>query len=69
MDKIATLIPNRSDQEIVDDLRNRVVEAYKPLLDLCTEAQTRGFGLNVQIGPDAFGRFVIQSFQVIKVYK
>lgn len=63
------LVPNRSDQDIVDDLRKRVIEAYRPLLDLCTEAHKSGLAMQIEIGPDAFGVFGIRNFQVIKIFK
>lgn len=64
-----SLVTTRSDQDIVNDLRKRVVEAYKPILDLCTEANNDGFALQVNVGPDVFGRFQISQLQIIKVYK
>lgn len=64
-----SLVPGRTDQDIVNDLKKRVIEAYKPLLDLCTEANNDGFALQITIGPDAFGRFQIQQLQIIKVWK
>ncbi len=67
--RVTKLVPTLSDQDIVDDLRKRVIEAYKPLLALCTEANDHGLALQINIGPDAFGTFQIQQFQVIKVFK
>lgn len=64
-----SLVPTLSDQDRVNDLRKRVIEAYRPILELATEANHNGLALQVTIGPDAFGTFQIQNFQVLKVYK
>lgn len=63
------LVPGKTDQEIYDDLKKRVVDAYQPLLALCDEAQTHGFIIQVGIGPNAFGKFAIQNCQIMKVFK
>lgn len=66
---VVQLVKTKTDQELVDDLRKRVIEAYKPLLALCTEANHNGLILQITIGPDAFGNFTIQQCQIMKVYK
>lgn len=67
--KIATLVPGKSDQEIANELKKKIIAAYEPLCQIADECNDNGMAMQVTIGPNAFGKFVIQSLQVIKVYK
>jgi len=63
------LVSGKSDQELADEFKQRAIDAYKPLLELCTEANRKGFAMNIGIGPDAFGNFHIQNIVISKVFK
>lgn len=63
------LVPGKTDQDIASDIKRRLIEAYKPLLDLADEAQDNGLVFQCQIGPNAFGKFTIIQCQIMKVYK
>lgn len=56
----------RGDQAIADDLKTRAVKALEDLNAVCSEAEREGFRVVYQNGQDAFGRFFIQIFQLLK---
>lgn len=68
MNDVARIVPNKPDSEIAADLKRRIVEVYKPVLDLCSEAQASGFELQVASGVGPLGRHVITLCKVVKVY-
>jgi hypothetical protein len=69
MDNVTKLVPGKTDQEIADDIRRRLIDAYRPLLDLADEAKDNGLVFQCAIGENAFGKFVITNCQIMKVYK
>lgn len=69
MDNVAKLVPGKTDQEIADDIKRRLIDAYRPLLDLADEAKDNGLVFQCAIGENAFGKFVITNCQIMKVYK
>ena len=56
----------RTDQAIADDLKARAIKVIEDLNAICSEADKEGFRLVYQSGQDAFGRFFIQVFQLMK---
>jgi hypothetical protein len=67
-DKIAKLVPGKSDAEIAADLKARVILAYDPLLAILDEAVALGFHINIQAGLGGLGKIVITQLQVSKIY-
>jgi len=63
------LVPGKTDVETANDLRNRLIEAYEPLLKLADEAQDAGLVFQCTIAPNAFGKFIIQQCSIMKVFK
>jgi hypothetical protein len=67
-EKIAQLVPTKSDKEIAEELRKELAEAAKPYLDACTKANSLGFVVNSHFGIDPFGRYVITQLNLMKYY-
>ena len=65
---IATLIPTKSDAEIAAELRRRIPEAWAAVLALQDDAKEAGFNMAVQAGVGPFGKNIIMSIQLAKVY-
>lgn len=63
------LVTGKTDQELCDDLRKRLIECYQPLLALADEANNLGIVFQIDIGPNAFGKFQIQRCQFMKVFE
>lgn len=68
MNEVARIVPTKPDAEIAADLKKRMVEAYQPVLDLCTEANAAGFEIGINSGMEPLGRHVITVLKVAKVY-
>lgn len=62
------LVPGRSDQDIVADLKQRMADAFKPFLALCDEAKRDGFDVQWQIGKDFSGRIVLTDLSLFKKF-
>lgn len=60
------LLTNKTDKDLAEEFRQKLVEAYKPVCDLFDQAIAAGFLLNVNLGPNAFGKHQIQSFMIAK---
>lgn len=67
-EKIAQLVPTKSDKEIAEELRKELAEAAKPYLDACTKANSLGFVVNSQFNIDPFGRYVITQLNLMKYF-
>ena len=68
-DEIAKLVPTKTDYETAKEIKQRVVELYEPLLQLLTEANRKGFQVQVGCGIGPLGHYVIQQLQIVKVFK
>lgn len=69
MNEPIQLVPGKSDAEMAVDFRKRIIELYEPLLELLTEANNKGFAINVGCGLDGLGRIAILQLQISKVFK
>jgi hypothetical protein len=67
-DTIAKLVPTKPDAEVAADLKRRAVEIYQPVLELCTEAHSLGFEVQVMSGMGPLGKHIITGLKVAKVY-
>ena len=65
---IAKLVPTKPDAELAEEYKKRAVDAWQPILDLCTEAQRAGFEIHVGSGAGPLGKHVITMLKVVKVY-
>ena len=65
---VTQLIPGKSDAQLADELKLKIVEAYEPILAVLNEVTKAGFVAQIQVGPDAFGKPHITALQIYKNY-
>lgn len=68
-DRIVSLVPNKTDAEYAAELKERAIEAWKPLLALMQEANSKGFRMVVNAGMNELGQAFIHNLEVQKIYK
>ena len=61
-----TLVPTKSDKDLADEYRQRLREAFRPILDIMDEASKNGLLVGFNIARDPFGKAIIQEIQVNK---
>lgn len=67
-EKIAQLVPTKSDSELASELREELAEAAKPYLNAVTKAHSLGFHVSSSFGIDPFNRCVIVNLQLMKFF-
>jgi hypothetical protein len=67
--KVARIVPTLSDADYARDLKERAIEAWKPLLALMQEANAKGFRIIVNAGMNELGQAFIHNFEIQKIYK
>lgn len=67
MSNVANLVPTKSDAEFAKEYRERVIELWKPIIELLNEADKNGFKLNVGCGPTPMG-FQILQLEILKSF-
>lgn len=67
--RVATLVTAGTDAEYAAEIKATAIELYKPLLKLLTDANNRGFAVNIGCGPGPLGDYVIVNLQIMKVFK
>lgn len=67
-EKIAQLIPTKSDKELAEELRLELAEAAKPYLNAVTKANSLGFHVQSQFGINPFGQCVVVNLQLMKFF-
>lgn len=67
--KLVTLAPSGTDAEYAAEIKAKAIELYQPLLKLLTDANNRGFAVNIGCGPGPLGDYVIVQMQIMKVFK
>lgn len=65
---VATLVPTKSDGDLAEEFKERVIEAYKPLIEICNEMDKHGFQMQAGIGKNAFGKYQIVQLSLVKVF-
>lgn len=61
------LITNKTDQDYANELRAKVVEAYKPLIVVLQEATDNKFIVNATVGQSQVtGRIELMQLQIMK---
>lgn len=68
MNDMVKLIPTKPDAELAEELKQELIEAAKPWLDVCTKAKLAGFDVQANFAPNAFKQVVIQHLNLIKTY-
>jgi len=66
--KIISLVPGRTDAELADDFKRRLVDAHEPLLALLDEMREAGFEANIMTAPGPLGKYVIAQLTLFKKY-
>ncbi len=66
---ILQLAPSGTDADFAAELKQKIIERYKPLLELLTEAGNRGFSVQVACGKGPLGNYIIQQLTISKVFK
>lgn len=68
MNNIVGLIPNKTDNELAEEIKKELIEAYEPLILILDKAEKLGFNCNVQVGKNAFGKYQIVVMQLMKLF-
>lgn len=66
--KIHTLVPTKSDKDVANELRDKLIQVYRPVLDILTEAKKAGFDVSVTTGADGFNIVRLMNIQIVKQY-
>lgn len=67
-DTVATLVPTKTDADFAAEIKQRIIEAYKPVFEALQEADNRGFGVSSQVAKGFDGKFTFAQLQIVKVY-
>ncbi len=65
---IAKLVPNKPDADLAIELKADLAEAASEWLNACTRANKCGFQVQASFGPDPFGKYTIQTLNLVKVF-
>lgn len=65
---VINLVPTKSDKELADELRQKIMEVYKPVIEVFTLAKKAGFDINVSTGADGFGEVHLMDIKIFKNY-
>lgn len=68
MNEIVAIVPGKTDADFAKEIKERIIEAYKPVFIALQEADAKGFGVNSTVGKDFSGRYTFAQLQVVKVY-
>lgn len=68
-ENVLQLTPSGTDAEYAAEIKAKVIELYQPLLKLLTEANNRGFAVNVGCGQGPLGDYIIAQLSIHKVFK
>jgi hypothetical protein len=64
-----SIVPAKTDKEYAAELKKRMIEAHKDILEIMNEAHENDFIVNVAIGMDGLGKITIQHLIISKIYK
>lgn len=67
MSNIVAIETGKTDKEVAEDYKKKIIDAYEPLLKILNDANKDGFAINVGCGPTPLGIQILQ-LQVSKVY-
>ena len=60
------LVPTKSDADLAAELKQEIIEAYKPVLAVLEKANKAGFIVQVNCGMNCFGQMVINELIISK---
>jgi len=61
------IVQGKSDKDIADDLRERMIPALQVLCDLMREADFSGMQTSFNIARDQYGKLCVQALNIVKV--
>lgn len=67
-DNTISLVPGRTDKDLADDLRAKLIEAMKPVLAVLDDAKAAGFVVGFACGVDFLGKSVMTQLTIAKNY-
>lgn len=62
------LVTTKPDAELAEELKQELLEALKPALEVSTRALSLGFQVQLNMGANAFKQVVVQQLQLLKVF-
>ena len=68
MNDAIKLITTKSDAELAAELKQEIIEAYKPVLTALEKATKAGFVVQVSCGMNCFQQMIIQQLTIAKQY-
>lgn len=66
MSNVVELPQTKTDKEAAEEFKTLIMEAYKPITEVLTKCKKAGFEVQVGIGPNAFGQYVITQLVIAK---
>lgn len=66
---IVKLASAGTDADYVARIKEKVIEAYQPLLKILNEADKKGFQVQIGCGQGPLGEYQIMQLQIVKVFK
>lgn len=65
---IATLVPNRSDKEVAEEIKTDILTKIQDLCKVMDDAKEKGFMVQFNLGLDWRQRNTIQNLVIAKLY-
>jgi hypothetical protein len=66
--KLAMLVPTKSDVELAEDHKQAIVEASQSLMKAMSAAKRDGFITQINFGEDGFKNIIIHQFLLLKQF-
>lgn len=67
--QIHQIVPGKSDRELADEIKAKVIAAYETVIPVLQEAHNKGFQVNAGIGISQFGQVHIAHVIISKEFK
>lgn len=64
--QVTRLVPNKPDAELAEEIKNELLKAYQPILDVLTKAHRLGFIVQVNVNLNALGKIEINQLKILK---
>jgi len=62
------LVTTKPDTEVAEELKQELIAALKPVLEIATKANRLGFNVQLNMAPNSFKEVVVQQLNLIKVF-
>lgn len=67
MQKIVSLSNTGTDLDYAQDLRNRIIKLWEPILAILDEANDKGFNVDIGCGLGPLGKYGIMQCRIVKI--